>query len=77
MRMGGPGFGGGSRYKYNLTISVNVANILNHVNEGRYNGTLTSPFFGQANAVFSGGGGVGGFGFSGARRIDLNLRFSF
>lgn len=73
MMMGGPGFGGG-RHKYSLTFGINVANILNHVNEGRYNGTLTSPFFGQSNSVFSGGGG---FGFSGARRIDLNLRFSF
>ncbi|MFY9611738.1 MAG: TonB-dependent receptor [Blastocatellia bacterium] len=76
MMMGGPGLGG-SRYTYNLTLGINVANILNHVNEGRYNGTLTSPFFGKSNTVLSGGGGFGGFGFSGARRIDLNLRFSF
>ena len=65
-----------NRNKYNLTFSINVNNILNHLNEGRFNGTLTSPFFGRSNSV-GGGGGFGGFGFSGARRIDLSLRFNF
>ena len=77
MMMGGPGFGGG-RHKYNLTISINAINVLNHLNEGQFNGTLTSPFFGRANSSGGGGGGgFGGFGFSGARRIDLSLRFNF
>src|SRR6185295_10715495 len=75
--MGGPGgFGGGSRHKYNLTIAINAMNVLNHLNEGNFNGTLTSPFFGRSNNA-SGGGGGGGFGFSAARRIDLSLRFNF
>ena len=75
MMMGGPG-GFGARHKYNLTIGISAMNVLNHFNEGRINGTLTSPFFGKSNA----GGGGGGFGFAGgggARRIDLSLRFNF
>jgi carboxypeptidase family protein/TonB-dependent receptor-like protein len=74
MMMGGPG---GTRHKYNLTLGINVTNVLNHLNEGRFNGTLTSPFFGRSNSVGGGGGGGFGFGFNGARRIDLSLRFNF
>ena len=76
MMMGGPGGFGGNRHKYNLTFSINAINVLNHQNEGQYNGTLTSPFFGRSNSS-GGGGGFGGFGFNGARRIDLSLRFNF
>lgn len=75
MMMMGPG--GGSRHKYNLTFSINATNVLNHLNEGRFNGTLTSPFFGRSNNVGGGGGGGFGFGFNGARRIDLSIRFNF
>jgi hypothetical protein len=79
MMMMGPGGFGGNRHKYNLTISINASNVLNHFNEGRFNGTLTSPFFGRSNnAGGGGGGGFGGFGgFGGSRRIDLSLRFNF
>ena len=79
MMMGGPGGFGGNRHKYNLTIGLNASNVLNHFNEGRFNGTLTSPFFGRSNnGGGGGGGGFGGFGgFSGSRRIDLSLRFNF
>jgi hypothetical protein len=78
MMMGGPG--GGNRHKYNLTFSINATNVLNHLNPGRPNGTLTSPFFGISNSTGGGGGGGGGFGpfgFNNARRVDLSLRFSF
>ncbi|MFY9555672.1 MAG: hypothetical protein WAV47_13245, partial [Blastocatellia bacterium] len=76
MVMGGPGFA--NRHKYNLTLSINAMNVLNHLNPGQFNGTLTSPFFGRSNGVGGGGGGgFGGFGFSGARRIDVSLRFNF
>lgn len=74
MVMGGPGFSA-NRHKYNLTFSINAINVLNHLNEGQFNGTLTSPFFGISNGV--GGGGGGGFNFNGARRLDLSLRFNF
>ena len=78
MMMGGPGGFGGNRHKYNLTFSINAINVLNHQNEGQFNGTLTSPFFGRSNSSGGGGGGgFGGFNFSGARRIDLSVRFNF
>jgi len=77
MMMMGPGGFPGQRHKYNLTISVNASNVLNHFNEGRINGTLTSPFFGKSNSTGGGGGGFGFFGGSGGRRIDLSLRFNF
>ena len=77
MMMGGPG-GFGARHKYNLTLAINAMNVLNHFNEGRINGTLTSPFFGKSNnAGGGGGGGFGPFGGGGARRIDVSLRFNF
>lgn len=76
MMMGGPGGFGGNRHKYNLTFSINAINVLNHHNEGQFNGTLTSPFFGKSNSS-GGGGGFGGFGGAAGRRIDLNLRFNF
>ncbi len=92
-RGGGGGFGGGGRggggggfgstgstgRKYNLTLSVNVRNALNHVNYGVPNGLLTSPFFGQSTSLATGGGG--GFGGAGSaagnRRVELQLRFQF
>ena len=80
MMMMGPGGFGQTRHKYNLTFSINAINVLNHQNEGQFNGTLTSPFFGRSNSSGGGGGGFGGFGgfsFNGARRIDLSLRFNF
>ena len=66
--------GGDGRHKYNLTLTVSANDIFNHVNLASYNGVLTSPFFGVANATVGGRGGFGGGGF---RRIDLNLRFNF
>ena len=77
MMGGGPGGFGGARHKYNLTIGISASNVLNHFNEGRLIGTLTSPLFGKSNNA---GGGGGGFGFGpggGARRIDVSLRFNF
>ena len=79
MMMGGPGGGGGAA-KYNLTISINANNILNHVNYSSPVGNLTSPSFGQS---LSTSGGFGGFGPSGGggdglnRKIYLNARFTF
>jgi hypothetical protein len=78
MMMGGPG-GPGGPAKYNLTLSVNFNNILNHVNFSSPVGVLTSPSFGQS---LSTGGGFGGFGPGGGdagpnRKIYLNARFTF
>jgi hypothetical protein len=81
---GGSGFGGGGRggfgsesteHRYNMTVSVNARNILNHMNLNTFNGSLTSPYFYEATGI------TGGFGAestaSNQRRIDLQLRFSF
>ncbi len=78
---GGPGgffrgFGGGSTgQRYNLTISVQARNLLNHVNPGPINGIITSPLFDESNSL---AGGFGAFSQSGLnRRIDLQARFTF
>lgn len=65
MGMGGPS--GAGPAKYQLTASVSFNNLFNHVNFGRPEGNLSSPYFGQS--LFSQGQGY--------RRIYLNLRFSF
>ena len=76
---GGGGFGGGGAAgagRYNLTLSVNFNNLLNHTNLANPVGNLGSAFFGQSTATSS----FGGFGNSGTaynRRIDIQLRFSF
>jgi len=80
MMMGGPG-GGSAPGKYNLTLSLNVQNILNHANFGPPVGVLTSPNFGHSTALAGGGfGGFGGFGGNNTgpqRKIYLNARFTF
>jgi hypothetical protein len=83
-RGGGGGFGGGrgggfggesTEHRYNLTLSLNARNILNHENLNTFNGALTSPYFYQATGI------TGGFGAestaSNQRRLDLQLRFAF
>jgi hypothetical protein len=81
---GGGGFGGGAAdtgKRYNLTFSVNIQNVLNHTNQGRPVGNLSSQFFGLST---SSGGNFGGFGGGGGacfgacnRRLDAQIRFSF
>lgn len=79
---GGGFFGGGQTGKrYNLTLSVQAQNLLNHVNPGAPVGNLSSPLFGQSTQLggfggFGGPGGPGG-GAAGNRRLDIQLRFSF
>jgi hypothetical protein len=78
--MGRGGFfgGGGSERRFNLTLSVMVSNILNHVNPGQYVGNLNSPLFGLPTAVYTGFGGYGGMGTGeDNRRLDLQARFTF
>ena len=75
--MGGPGPAGAA--KYNLTLSLNIQNVLNHVNFGPPVGNMTSPSFGQSTSVAGGFGGFGGGGGNSGpnRKIYLNARFSF
>jgi hypothetical protein len=74
---GGGGFGGGdsTEHRYNLTVSVNARNILNHANLNVPSGAVTSPYFMESTGI------TGGFGAestsSNQRRIDLQLRFAF
>jgi hypothetical protein len=74
---GGPGggFGGGAATsrRYNLTFSVSARNVLNRVNLAPPVGSLSSPLFGESNAL---AGGPYSFG-SATRRIDLQVQFSF
>jgi hypothetical protein len=61
--------------KYNLTISMQGRNLLNHTNPGPIIGDITSPLFGQANSM---AGGFGAFSENANnRRLELQLRFSF
>ena len=66
---GGPGggmFGGGNETgRFNVQLSAQITNLLNRVNYGGYSGVLSSPYFGQANSA------------SGARQLEIGLRFSF
>jgi hypothetical protein len=76
------GGGGDSAKRYNLTLSVNFQNILNHANLGRPVGNLSSSFFGlstSSGGAFGGfGGGRGGGGSSPYNRlIEAQVRFSF
>jgi hypothetical protein len=76
----GPMGGGSSERPYNLTLSFNVENLLNHFNPAGYQGVITSPYFLEATSVNTGFGGGGPGGFIGAannRRIQLGLRFTF
>jgi hypothetical protein len=83
-RGGGPGGGGGDRgggmfggnpsnNRYNLTFSVNARNVFNNVNVSNPIGNLSSPIFGQSNALAG-----GPYSSSTAnRKIDLQVSFSF
>jgi hypothetical protein len=85
----GPGGGGGGRgmpaenteRRFNLTLGVNVTNILNHFNPAGYQGVITSPQFLEPTSVntgFGGGGvGMGGAGTANNRRIEFDSRFTF
>ncbi len=80
---GGRGMGGDStEHRFNLTLGVNITNVLNHFNPGGYQGVITSPQFLEPTTVNTGfgGGGFGGFGGGAAannRRIEFDSRFTF
>jgi hypothetical protein len=81
---GGRGGGGGTmtEHRFNLTVGVNVTNLLNHFNPSGYVGNLTSTYFGEptgANTSF-GGGGIGGGGAGSSannRRLDFSVALNF
>ncbi len=65
--------GEGGNRRYNLEITIDAHNVLNHVNLAPPIGNLSSTLFGQSNAL------AGGFHSSSTanRRIELEARFSF
>jgi hypothetical protein len=77
---GGPGGPAGSgprvEKRYSLTFSVNIQNVLNHVNLASPVGNLSSPFFGESTRIV---GPFGGFGATagGNRKISGTVRFNF
>jgi hypothetical protein len=72
-RGGGMFSGNPSNNRYNLTFSVNARNVFNNVNVSNPVGNLSSPIFGQSNALAG-----GPFSSSTAnRRIDLQVSFNF
>jgi len=72
----GPGGGfdaGSSTRRYSVTFSVNARNVFNRVNLATPIGNLTSPLFGESNALAG-----GPFSSSASnRRIELQASFSF
>jgi hypothetical protein len=64
-----------TEHRFNVTLSANVRNILNHENLNTPNGAMTSPYFLHSLGI------TGGFGAeqtsSEQRRMDIQLRFAF
>ncbi len=75
---GGGGAAPGEK-RFNLNVSINFQNLLNHVNLSTPVGNLSSPSFGESLAL---GGAFGGFGAPGStgagnRRIYAQVRLNF
>jgi hypothetical protein len=79
----GPQGGGGaappSEKRFNLNVSINFQNLLNHVNLSTPVGNLSSPSFGESLGLGGAFGGFGGGGSTGAgnRRIYAQVRLNF
>jgi hypothetical protein len=72
------GSGGGSTgtHRYNLVISMQIRNLLNHKNPGPIIGNISSPLFGSANQ--SAGDAAGIFSENANnRRLELQTRLTF
>lgn len=78
---GGPGgpppgaFGSATGRRYNVSLSLQVQNALNHSNYAAPGGDLSSQFFGQYRSL--GGFGPGGAASTYNRKLDVQLRFTF
>jgi hypothetical protein len=69
-------FGASTPKRYNLTLSMQAQNILNHPSFAAPNGDLSSPFFGQSLSLQGGFGPEAG-GSTYLRKISLQLRLTF
>jgi hypothetical protein len=81
-RPAGPAPQGGSpaapsEKRYNVNVSINFQNILNHVNFATPVGNLSSPSFGESIGVTGAFGGAGGSTGAGNRRIYAQVRLNF
>jgi len=63
--MRGAPMGGSAPSRYRMNFSIGVQNLTNRVNHTGWNGTLTSPFFGQSTSVGA------------PRKINVGVSFSF
>ncbi|HWZ97232.1 MAG TPA: carboxypeptidase regulatory-like domain-containing protein [Candidatus Dormibacteraeota bacterium] len=70
---GGPFGGDSSGQKYSLTFAIAARNIFNKVNAANPVGVISSPIFGESNALAGGPFGSSSYN----RRIDLQATFSF
>lgn len=70
-------FGASSTGRYNLTLSLNAQNLLNHANYGAPGGDLSSPYFGVYRSLAGGFGPMSGGASTYNRKLDLQLRLSF
>ena len=72
--MGGPmSLGSATNRRYNLTFGINARNIFNNINFAPLVGNLSSPLFGQPNAIAGGPYGSS----SAPRKIELQASFTF
>ena len=73
-----PANGPSPERRYNLTLSINIQNLLNSTNLNQPIANLSSPHFGESTAtVGSFGFGPGGSAAAGNRRIQFQVRFTF
>jgi Carboxypeptidase regulatory-like domain len=75
---GSGGFGGGTDKPYNLSVGLQITNLLNRNNQGPPIGNILSSRFGESTSTAGGFGFFGGGGTSsGNRRVELQLRFNW
>ncbi|HUJ72849.1 MAG TPA: hypothetical protein VLZ30_11440, partial [Verrucomicrobiae bacterium] len=72
--MSGPmGLGSATNRRYNLTFSINARNVFNNINFAPLVGNLSSPLFGEPNAIAGGPYGSS----SAPRKLELGANFTF
>jgi hypothetical protein len=72
--MNGPiGLGAATNRRYSLTFSINARNVFNNINFAPLVGNLSSPLFGQPNAIAGGPYGSA----SAPRKLELGATFNF
>ena len=71
---GGPiGLGSATSRRYSLTFSINARNVFNNINFAPLVGNLSSPLFGEPNAIAGGPYGTA----SAPRKLELGATFTF